>query len=93
MVFTETFTDFINEDTPGFVWATVGGVPEIGGLFDNNYVDPMGMDASAPVLHCIASDIPTVAQGTALIIGSVSYTVIAVKPDGGGLVILRLQEA
>lgn len=91
MAFTENPADFINADTPGYVLATVGGVP-VGGLFDDAYTDPFGMSGSQPTLVCASADISTAAQGTAVVVDSVSYTVGSKKdrPEDLGPSMTRL---
>ncbi|MFA6121917.1 MAG: hypothetical protein WCT35_04890 [Sideroxydans sp.] len=93
MAFVETLSDFINDDTPGYVSATVGGVPGIGGLFDDNYTDPLGFSGSFPALTCTSADVSTAGQGTAVVVNGVSYTVAAIKLDGTGMTLLQLAEA
>jgi hypothetical protein len=92
MAFTEDLADFINDDTPGYVLATVGGA-SVGGIFDNAYADPMGFGGSFPALTCASADVSTAAQGTAVVVGGVNYTVVAPKPDGTGMTLLQLAEA
>lgn len=91
MAFVETLSDFINDDTPGYVLATVGGV-SVGGIFDNAYTDPLGFAGSFPALTCASADVSTAAQGTAVVVDGVSYTVAAIKPDGSGITLLQLAE-
>jgi len=92
MAFSENPADFINDDTPGYVLATVGGV-SVGGIFDDNYTDALGFAASFPALTCATADVATVAQGGTVVVPSGSYTVAAIKPDGTGITLLQLAEA
>lgn len=79
------FTDF-------GVDATVGGV-SVRGIFDDAYADPLGIGGSSPVLLLAATAAPLAAQGDAVVVGSASYTIGAVEPDGTGMTRLRLVEA
>lgn len=92
MAFVENSSDFINDDTPGYVLATVGGVP-VGGLFDDAYLDPLGMSGSQPALLCASADVSTAIHGTAVVVDLVNYTVASIQPDGTGMTRLLLQEA
>ncbi len=96
MAFTETATDFINADTPGYVLATVGGV-EVGALFDNDAqafgIGFSGMEARKPAIVCASADVATAVHGTTVVIDSVSYSVGNVYPDGQGMTTLELKTA
>lgn len=76
--------------------ATVGGVSK-DGIFDDAYLDPLGIAGSQPALVCVSADVSTAAQGTAVVVNSVSYTVgsKADNPEdlGTGMTRLLLQEA
>lgn len=72
--------------------AMVGGVA-VRGIFDAAYADPLGVAASTPALLCASADVSTVAQGAAVEVNGISYTVAAVKPDSTGMTLLQLTEA
>jgi len=72
--------------------ATVKGTA-VTGIFDAAYTEEFGMAGTGPVLRIASADVPTVAQGDAVAVGSANYTVAAVEPDGTGVTLLRLQEA
>lgn len=91
MAFTEDLDDFINADTPGYVLATIGGV-SVGGLFDDAYLDPLGMSGSQSSLLCASADVSTAVQGTAVVVNGINYTVGSIQPDGSGMTRLLLQE-
>lgn len=87
---TETMADFM----PDFgVTATVGAVSGVSGIFDNAYAAELGVSGSSPSLLIVSSAAPSVAHGTAVSMGGVSYTVTEVMPDGTGMTRLMLQEA
>lgn len=71
---------------------TVGGV-SVAGIFDDAYLDPLGIAGSQPSLLCASADVSTAAQGTAVVVNAVSYTVGSIQPDGSGMTRLLLQEA
>lgn len=73
------------------VTATVGGV-SVTGIFDAAYQDALGITGSAPALLCASADVAAAVEGTAVVVGSTSYTVTTAEPDGTGLTRLRLQE-
>ena len=95
MPFTEDLSDFINDDTPGYVSADIVGIGEVGGIFGDDYSEFNGMVAgSKPTLLCISSEITTVVNGTTLIINGVNYTVAgAPQPDGTGMTLLLLSQS
>ncbi len=74
------------------VTATVGGA-SVSGIFDDAYADPLNFGASAPSLLCASADVSTRAQGDAVIVNAVNYTIAAIKPDGTGMTRLALAEA
>ncbi len=74
------------------VAVTVAGVSKVG-IFDDAYIDPLGMAGSQPALLCASADVSTAAQGTAVVVNSVNYTVGSIQPDGVGMTRLLLQEA
>lgn len=72
--------------------ATVGGVA-MNGIFDDAYIDPLGIAGSQPSLLCKSADVSGAAQGAAVVVNAVSYTVGSIQPDGTGITRLLLQEA
>ena len=65
----------------------------VDGIFDNAYLDALGFSGATPVFNCISSAVSGVAQGDAVAIGGINYTVIRIEPDGIGMTRLVLQEA
>ena len=72
--------------------ATIGAA-QVEGIFDNAYLDALGFSGATPVFNCISSAVSGVAQGDAVAIGGINYTVIRIEPDGIGMTRLVLQEA
>lgn len=89
MPMTEDFTVFFNVEEHGTT-ASYDGT-DIVGVFDREYADVLGMEASAPTFTCAASDVPGVAHNDTLTIDGDVYTVRSVQPDGTGVVVLILE--
>lgn len=96
MAFSEDPSEFL-DTTHGFaVAATYNGTTTVNGIFDNDYFEigagTPGMEGNQPSFLCRAADVPSAAQNDTLLINSVTYTVVAVQPDGTGFVRLVLRE-
>lgn len=75
------------------VTATVDGAT-VNGIFDNDFLTAMGVTAgTGPVLLCASADVTSAAQGDAVTVGAVGYTITSLEPDGTGMTLLRLQES
>lgn len=72
--------------------ATIGGAT-VRGIFDDAYQDLLGISGSSPAMLCASADVSAVAQGAAVTINSVAYTVSSVQPDGAGMTRLLLSES
>jgi len=72
-------------------WSFNGSL--VNGIFDAAYVDPLGLfEGSAPVFIARASAFDDdLAQGQTLRIDSTTYTIAEVRPDGTGVVTVRLR--
>jgi hypothetical protein len=95
MPFTENFSDFINQDTPGYVEATILG-ESVPGIFDNDSspvsIGFSDMQARSPRLACASDDVENVVDETPVLIGAVTYRVAALEPDGTGITVLELKK-
>jgi hypothetical protein len=90
-MFTEPLTEFFR--TADFaVAATVNGVLAVNGILDEDYVDPLGISASAPAFTCAVESWPSPLPGNTLAIGARTWTVLTVEPDGTGIQVLRLRK-
>lgn len=70
------------------------GAAAVRGIFDNDYIEPLGMSGSAPSLLLASADATSVVAGTTTVtIDGASYTVVKSAPDGSGLTRLTLEEA
>ena len=93
MAFTETLSDFINTDTPGYATCVIGA-DTVTCLFDDFYQGVLDIAASGPAALVIADDLASVpAYGSSLTVDGTSYTVAGVEPDGTGMLLIKLQEA
>ena len=72
------------------VVATRNGSGSVVGLFDKSYGEAFGLIAgNDPVFRCLTS--VGMARGDTLLIGSTSYTVVGIEPDGTGWDVCRLE--
>jgi hypothetical protein len=80
------FTDFA-------VVALYNGATPVSGIFDAAYEEPLGNDVEGygPTFQCAAADVAGVTQGKTLVINAGTYKVRGVKPDGTGLMLLKLE--
>lgn len=95
MAFTEDLTEFFGTDDFA-ITALLDGSTSVAGIFDNAALAIPGGEAavegSVPTFTCALADVPLVAQGQTLLVDETTYTVIAVHPDGTGVVTLGLSE-
>ena len=70
--------------------ATIGAA-QVEGIFDNAYADALGFSGTTPIFECISSAVTSVAQGDAVVISGINYTVSRIEPDAG-MTRLVLQE-
>lgn len=97
MPFTEDLTVFF--DTTDFAYAatytpTGGSATTVNGIFGKEFVDVGRADGYRPVFRCAASDVDADPQGDALVVNSVTYSIISYQPiDDGATVALVLHEA
>jgi len=62
------------------------------GIFDNEYIEELGMSGSVPILNCRTKDVATVDRGDSLYVRDSNFTVKEKQPDALGLTILILQK-
>lgn len=93
MAFTEDVTEFFDQ-TDGFAVACTVDGASVSGIFDNAYLQSLGITAgTGPVLLLPAASVGSADQGDSITVAGTSYTITGLEPDGTGLVLLRLQEA
>lgn len=72
------------------VSATLDGVA-VAGIFDNEYVDALGMATRQPRFTLKSSAAAAATQASVLVVEGATYRVRAVEPDGTGVTALRLE--
>ena len=71
---------------------TIGAVSGISAVFDNGYANAfMDVAGSQPSLLLPASSVGSAAVGSAITVGSTSYTIAEIQPDGTGMTRLVLE--
>jgi len=74
-----------------------GSASTVNGIFDDpqasrNATDLLDITIPAPQFVCRTSDVASVAEGDALVVNSVSYTIRVVLTDGTGVTTLLLEK-
>ena len=73
-----------------------GSASNVNGIFDNEFfeagVGEVGVAFQQPRFLCRTSDVSSAAEGDAITINSVAYTIRVVQPDGTGTTTLVLEE-
>ena len=90
MAFSEDFSVFFNDDTPGFKQMVVNSVP-VDGIFDNDFKESNFIETSNPIFWAASSDLTGVVQDMTVLDGAISYSVIGVEPDNSGVMGLVLR--
>lgn len=99
MPFTEDLTAFHSTDefsTSATYTAQGGGTPTtVKGIFDTNWLNPLGAEGYETVYRGILSDYASPKKGDAFTINSVNYTVIEAKRNEPtpGEILFRLTKA
>lgn len=89
-MFTEDLSEFLNADELA-TNATIGALT-VAGIFDNQFVEVLGVEGLRPIFTCAASDVPSIGHGDNVTINSTLYKVVGVQPDGTGLTSLILED-
>lgn len=76
------------------VEASIGGHAVLG-IYDAPSSEALGVGGTKPVFRCATARVTqySIAQGSAVIIGGVTYKVVSVEPDGTGETVLGLRES
>jgi hypothetical protein len=91
---------FVNVDDFG-VAATYtpsgGSASTVNGIFDNDFVEVdagggVAVALQQPRFHCRTADVSSAAEGDALVVGGVNYTIRIVQDDGTGMTMLVLEK-
>tara|TARA_R100000278_G_scaffold113608_1_gene91805 strand:- start:3221 stop:3532 length:312 start_codon:yes stop_codon:yes gene_type:complete len=91
------FVDVDDFGSAGTYTPSGGSASTINGIFDNDFieVDAGGAVAVAlqqPRFHCRTADVSSAAEGDALVVGGVNYTIRIVQDDGTGMTMLVLEK-
>lgn len=72
------------------------GTKEVAAIFEDPFTAAGAagaeVESSAPVAHVRTADVSGIAQGDTFKIGTVTYTIIGVQPDGTGVTRLILSQ-
>ena len=90
---------FVNVDDFGVAasYTPAGGVAAtVNGIFDNDFIEAdagggVTFALQQPRFHCRTADVSSAAEGDALVVGGVNYTIRVVQDDGTGMTILVLE--
>jgi hypothetical protein len=90
MAFTENLDAFFADFNIPAIWNSTS----ISVIFDNAYMDAIGVSGSNPVVLAKTSDMPNVKRGNAIAVNTINY-LISEPPqhDGTGMVRLELKKA
>jgi len=97
MAFNENLSSFL-DPVSGFAQSvSVGGV-SVTGIFDNGFAgsagSQFGVESTSPSLTCKVADLTGgYAEGAAVVVDGVNYTVRDPQPDGLGMITLTLRKA
>lgn len=73
--------------------ATIGAAA-VRGIFDATFAESLGfVGGTSPQLLCASSDVASVAEGDAVTIAAIGYTIAEIHPDGTGITVLKLETA
>jgi len=91
-MFTEDLTEFLDTDDHA-VAATYDGATTVNGIFDNAYVDVLGVASANPVFLCRAADVPAAGVSKTLVVSGTTYKIRNREPESdGSLVLLQLEK-
>ena len=89
MPFTEDLTPFFRVAEFASS-ATLDGV-SVTGIFDNQYIDTLGVASRQPMFTLPTADAAAATQASVLIVEGVTYRVRSIEPDGTGVTVLMLE--
>jgi hypothetical protein len=85
---------FVSVNDFGVAATYNGGI--ILGIFDNDFIEAdagggVTFALQQPRFHCRTADVSSAAEGDALVVGGVNYTIRVVQDDGTGMTMLVLE--
>jgi hypothetical protein len=91
---------FVNVDDFGTAatYTPAGGAGStVNGIFDNDFVEVdagggVAVALQQPRFHCRTADVSSAAEGDALVVSGVNYTVRIVQDDGTGMTMMVLEK-
>lgn len=90
-MFAEDLAPFF-DTVGGFAAAYVfNGNLSVACIFDNVYLDALGVAGTSPRLVGSTAALATIVRGHTVVVASVTYTVVNVEPDGTGITTLQLE--
>lgn len=91
MPFTEDLDVFL---APGdFARAVTVKSTSLNAIFDAAYAEDFDIEGASPRLTCASADLPAdLAHGDSAVVGSTTYKVRNIQPDGTGITVLVLEE-
>jgi hypothetical protein len=89
MAFAENIALFFDTEN-GFAKQATWQSTSVGGIFDDAYVDALGMASSGPRFTCPTGSVGGVVQGQTIVIDAITYRIVGVEPDGTGVTVLQL---
>lgn len=84
--------DLITLDMPGSRAAVYAG-DDVVIVFDDAYIDALGVASRNPVAIVAAAAVPGIVLGSGITVGGTAYIVAAIEPDGEGVLLLHLEAA
>lgn len=87
-MFTENLAPFFSDFAASS--ATLDGA-SVRGIFDNQYVDVLGLASRQPMFTLPTADAAAATQASVLIVEGVTYRVRSIEPDGTGVTVLMLE--
>lgn len=70
--------------------ATLDGA-SVAGIFDNAYMDALGLATTEPRFTLRSTDATTTTTASLLVVNGATYRVRSVQPDGTGVTVLALE--
>lgn len=90
-MFSEDFSAFINDGTPGYVLALIAAV-NVPALFNQPSKDDFSVSAQSSELVCDSTLVASAVRGTAVTVKGVNYKVKDINPDGTGITLIELEK-